>query len=86
MKKLVFTAFALIVFISCSVQKHELQHEPTEMTVMTFNIRLDHAGDKENNWKFRKERVVKNQSNFTKLTLQACKRCSTTSFWICRRN
>ena len=59
MKKLVFTAFALIVFISCSVQKHELQHEPTEMTVMTFNIRLDHAGDKENNWKFRKERVVK---------------------------
>ena len=59
MKKLAFTAFASIVFISCSVQKHELQHESTEMTVMTFNIRLDHAGDKENNWKFRKERVVK---------------------------
>lgn len=31
----------------------------TEITVMTYNIRLDHAGDDEDNWHHRKEEMVK---------------------------
>lgn len=56
MKKLLFNSvlvvFALLV-ASCGKQQPEV-----ELEVMSFNIRLDHAGDSLNNWKYRKDNAA----------------------------
>ncbi|WP_421873682.1 endonuclease/exonuclease/phosphatase family protein [Marinoscillum sp.] len=49
MKRLSFLLF-LIVTISSMAQ---------DLKVMTYNIRLDHAGDNENNWHHRKDELVR---------------------------
>lgn len=41
----------LLLAVSCSGQQE------AKVKVMTFNIRLDHAGDSLNNWKYRKNNV-----------------------------
>lgn len=51
MKKTFFTLLILSFFISCS--------KPMYVNVMTFNIRLDHAGDGPNNWQYRKDAAAK---------------------------
>lgn len=47
----VLVAFALLV-ASCGKQSE------AKVDVMSFNIRLDHAGDSLNNWKFRKDNAA----------------------------
>lgn len=52
MKKFSYILFALVAFVglqSCDNSK------PLELNIMTFNIRLDHAGDSLNNWQYRKD-------------------------------
>lgn len=51
MKKTLFTLLILSLFFSCS--------KPIYLNVMTFNIRLDHAGDGSNNWQYRKDVAAK---------------------------
>lgn len=51
MKKTLFTLLTLSLFFSCS--------KPMYVNVMTFNIRLDHAGDGSNNWQYRKDVAAK---------------------------
>lgn len=48
MKKLIYFILISLSLISCSEKK------PLEINVMSFNIRLDHAGDSLNNWQYRK--------------------------------
>lgn len=50
MKRLSFLLFLIIVTISSMAQ---------DLKVMTYNIRLDHAGDNENNWHHRKDELVR---------------------------
>ena len=50
MKRLSFLLFLIIVTISSMAQ---------DLKVMTYNIRLDHAGDNENNWHYRKDKLVR---------------------------
>lgn len=52
MKRIVYTLFVSILLISCQTK------EETDIKVMTFNIRLDHAGDSLNNWKYRKDNAA----------------------------
>ncbi len=49
MKKLIYFILISLSLISCSEKK------PLEINVMSFNIRLDHAGDSLNNWQYRKD-------------------------------
>lgn len=53
----------LLIFIACTnipvnKQKKENVKLADKLNVMTFNIRYDNPDDKENNWKFRKDRVA----------------------------
>lgn len=43
-----------VVFFTCTVGIYA-----QDLAVMTYNIRLDHAGDNENNWHHRKDELVK---------------------------
>lgn len=52
MKKLIYLLALPLLIISCGTDK------PLELNVMTFNIRLDHAGDGLNNWQYRKDIAV----------------------------
>lgn len=47
MKKLIYLLFIPLLLVSCD--------KPLDLTVMTFNIRLDFAGDSLNNWQYRKD-------------------------------
>ncbi|MDU1892397.1 MAG: endonuclease/exonuclease/phosphatase family protein [Dysgonomonas sp.] len=40
-----------IIFFVCACETNK----PLDLNVMTFNIRLDHAGDSLNNWQYRKD-------------------------------
>lgn len=51
MKKTLFTLLILSLFFSCN--------KPMHLNVMTYNIRLDHAGDSLNNWQYRKDVAAK---------------------------
>lgn len=51
MKRLLIMLAATFMLAACSKEKK------TEITWATLNVRYDEPGDKENNWKFRKERV-----------------------------
>lgn len=44
-KYLFIIIFPMMIFVSCSSQK-----EPTELKVISFNIRFDNPGDAPNNW------------------------------------
>lgn len=46
---LLFAIVAIVMLQSCNESK------PLELNVMTFNIRLDNAGDSLNNWQYRKD-------------------------------
>lgn len=48
--KLLILGLVVVVFLSCNDTPKE-----TKLNVMTFNIRLDHAGDSLNNWQYRKD-------------------------------
>lgn len=48
MKKLVYSLLIALFVSACSTK-------PLDVNVMTFNIRLDHAGDSLNNWQYRKD-------------------------------
>lgn len=52
MKKLLYLAVISLLTISCT-------EKPLTLNVMSFNIRLDHAGDSINNWKYRKDVAAK---------------------------
>ena len=62
MKKLTLTFLVTLALMSCSVQNQVSTKTPAELNVMTFNIRLDHQNDNENNWKFRQVRVANSVS------------------------
>lgn len=52
MKKIIYLLLTISIgfsLLSCQ------QTKPLELNVMTFNIRLDHAGDSLNNWQYRKD-------------------------------
>lgn len=51
MKKTLFTLLILSLFLSCN--------KPMYLNVMTFNVRLDYAGDGTNNWQYRKDAAAK---------------------------
>ena len=48
MKKFIYLSLISVLLISCNKQ-------PLNVNVMSFNIRLDHAGDSLNNWQYRKD-------------------------------
>ena len=48
MKKLIYLLLIVLFVSACSTK-------PLDVNVMTFNIRLDHAGDSLNNWQYRKD-------------------------------
>lgn len=48
MKKFLYLFALLTIITSCS-------EKPLNLKVMSFNIRLDHAGDSANNWQYRKD-------------------------------
>lgn len=50
MKKILITLLIMIVISSCA--------KPDYINVMSFNIRLDHAGDGDNNWQYRKDEAA----------------------------
>ncbi len=52
MKKLLYFIIIPLIISSCK------PNEPLNVNVMTFNIRLDHAGDSLNNWQYRKDNAA----------------------------
>lgn len=52
MKKISLVFFYIILALACNARK------PLDLRAMTFNIRLDAASDKMNNWKYRKDNVA----------------------------
>jgi len=51
MKKLLYLLIIPLLYISCNTENAK----PLELNVMSFNIRLDNAGDSLNNWRYRKD-------------------------------
>jgi endonuclease/exonuclease/phosphatase family metal-dependent hydrolase len=51
MKKLIYSLLIVLLISACSTK-------PLDVNVMTFNIRLDHAGDSLNNWQYRKDNAA----------------------------
>lgn len=51
MKKLINSLLIALLVSACSTK-------PLDVNVMTFNIRLDHAGDSLNNWQYRKDNAA----------------------------
>lgn len=57
MRKILFVLLAGL-FLGGSIHPVKAQQAPqVQVQCATFNIRLDHAGDNQNNWKYRKENV-----------------------------
>lgn len=57
-----FILLLIAVFSLSAVAQHKgcsgFGHSPAELKVMSFNVRYDNPDDKENNWKFRVDRVA----------------------------
>lgn len=51
MKKLIYSLLIVLLASACSTK-------PLDVNVMTFNIRLDNAGDSLNNWQYRKDNAA----------------------------
>ncbi|MDR1056068.1 MAG: endonuclease/exonuclease/phosphatase family protein [Prevotellaceae bacterium] len=51
MKRLIYFLLIPLLFGSCN--------KPMELNVITFNIRMDYAGDSLNNWQYRKDAAAK---------------------------
>lgn len=61
MKRLLFLSLIAVCSL-LAVAQHKgcgcCSHSPADLKVMSFNVRYDNPADKENNWKFRVDRVA----------------------------